>query len=77
MTVTVEREGRMAEWSDGRMDDLKAGMDDGFRKVEGRLDVVDARIDGLQQTMVIALIALCSMMFAGFGALITLFATHF
>jgi hypothetical protein len=67
----------MAEWSDGRLDDLKAGMDDGFRKVEGRLDAVDARIDGLQQTMVTALIALCSMMFAGFGALITLFATHF
>jgi hypothetical protein len=43
----------------------------------GRVDAVDARIDGLQGTMVIALIALCSMMFAGFGALITLFATHF
>ncbi len=81
----------MAEWSDGRLDDLKAGMDDGFRKVEGRLntvdgrinavdgriDAVDGRIDGLQATMVIAVIALCTMMFAGFGALITLFATHF
>ena len=67
----------MAEWSDVRLDDLKAGMDDGFRKVEGRLDTVDARVNGLQQTMVIALIGLCTMMFAGFGALITLFATHF
>ena len=67
----------MAEWSDGRLDDLKAGMEDGFRKVEGRLGIVDARINGLQQTMVVALIALCTMMFAGFGALITLFATHF
>jgi hypothetical protein len=77
MTVTAEREGRMAEWSDGRLDDLKASVDDGFRKVEGRLDTVDARFNGLQQTMLIALIALCAMMFAGFGALITLFATHF
>ena len=67
----------MAEWSDGRLDDLKAGMDDGCRKVEGSLDTVDARVNGLQQTMVIALIAVCTMMFAGFGALITLFATHF
>jgi len=67
----------MAEWSDGRLDDLKAGMDEGFRKVEGRFDAVDARINGLQQTMVITLIGLCTMMFAGFGALITLFATHF
>jgi hypothetical protein len=77
MALMAEREGRMAEWSDGRLDDLKAGMDDGFRKVEGRLDTVDARVNGLQQTMVIALIAVCTMMFAGFGALITLFATHF
>ena len=77
MTMTAEREERMVGWSDGRLDDLKAGMGDGFRKVEGRLDGVDARINGLQQTMVIALIALCTMIFAGFGALITLFAIHF
>jgi hypothetical protein len=77
MTMLAEREEQMAEWSDGRIDDLKAGMDEGFRKVEGRLGSVDARINGLQQTMVVALIALCTMMFAGFGALITLFATHF
>jgi hypothetical protein len=77
MTMLAEREERMTEWSDGRLDDLKAGMDEGFRKVEGRFDAVDARINGLQQTMVIALIGLCTMMFAGFGALITLFATHF
>jgi hypothetical protein len=75
--MLAEREERMTEWSDCRLDDLKAGMGDGFRKVEGRLDTVDARINGLQQAMLIALIALCTMMFAGFGALITLFATHF
>jgi hypothetical protein len=78
MTMLAEREEeRMTEWSDGWLDDLKAGMDEGFMKVEGRFDAVDARINGLQQTMVIALIGLCTMMFAGFGALITLFATHF
>ena len=75
--LAEREEERMTEWSDGRLDDLKAGMDEGFRKVEGRFDAVDARINGLQQTMVIALIGLCTMMFAGFGALITLFATHF
>ena len=77
LSTLLSMEAARTEWTDKRLDDLKAGMDEGFTKVEGRLDAVDGRINGLQQTMVIALIALCSMMFAGFGALITLFALHF
>jgi hypothetical protein len=30
-----------------------------------------------RRAMVIGVIAMCTMMFAGFGAVITLFATHF
>jgi hypothetical protein len=53
-------------WSDERLDDLKASV-----------DRLDSRVDSLQHSMVIGFIATCTMMFAGFGAMITLFATHF
>jgi hypothetical protein len=53
-------------WSDKRLDDLKASV-----------DRLDSRVDSLQHSMVIGFIAMCTMMFAGFGAMITLFATHF
>jgi hypothetical protein len=60
-------------WSDERLDDLKESVDG----VKGAVERLDGRIDGLQHAMVIAVVAMCTMMFAGFGALITLFATHF
>jgi hypothetical protein len=53
-------------WSDERLDDLKASV-----------DRLDSRVDSLQHSMVIGFIAMCSMMLAGFGAMITLFAMHF
>lgn len=59
-----------SQWSDKRLDDLKAIVDDGFREVRGQ-------IHSLQQAMIIAVVAMCTMMVAGFGALITLFAIHF
>ena len=59
-----------SEWTDKRLDDLKGTVDDGFKEVNGR-------IDRLQHAMNIAVVANCTMLFAGFGALITLFATHF
>jgi hypothetical protein len=55
-----------SRWSDERLDDLKASF-----------DRLDSRVDRLQQTMVIGFIAMGTMMFAGFAAMITLFATHF
>ena len=81
-------EAMRSRWTDERIDDLKSTVDNGFKRVEGRLDRIDARIDAtneslgdrmdsLQQAMIIAVVAMCTMMFAGFGALITLFATHF
>jgi len=53
-------------WSDDRLDDLKASV-----------DRLDDRIGALQHAMIISVVAMCTMMFAGFGALITLFAMHF
>jgi hypothetical protein len=53
-------------WTDERLDDLKQSVDG-----------LGGRIDGLQHSMIIAVVAICTMMFAGFGAMITLFATHF
>jgi hypothetical protein len=53
-------------WSDERLDDLKQSV-----------DAMKLSIEQLQHAMVIAVVAICTMMFAGFGALITLFAIHF
>ena len=64
-------------WSDERIDDLKQSVDLGFAKVEGRLDRLDDRVDRLQHAMTLGFIAMGTMMFAGFAAMITLFATHF
>jgi hypothetical protein len=59
-------EAMRTRWSDDRLDDLKTSV-----------DRLDDRIGALQHAMIICVIAMCTMMFAGFGALITLFATHF
>jgi hypothetical protein len=66
-----------SRWSDERLDDLKQSVDVGFVEVKGRIDRLDARVDRLQHAMVMGFLAMGTMMFAGFGAMITLFATHF
>jgi hypothetical protein len=58
---------------DERLDDLKESVDE----VKGSIVRLDDRVHQLQHAMTIAVVAICTMMFAGFGALITLFATHF
>jgi hypothetical protein len=59
-------EAMRTRWSDERLDDLKESVDG-----------VKAAVESLQHAMVIAVVAICTMMFAGFGAILTLFATHF
>jgi hypothetical protein len=66
-------EAMRTRWSDERLDDLKASVNGG----KGSVDRLDGRFDRLQHSMVIGFIAMCTMMFVGFGAIITLFATHF
>lgn len=48
----------MTEWSDGRLDELSARMDDGFKNVNKRIDGVDdnlrylgERFDVMQRTL--------------------------
>jgi len=36
-------------WTDERIDDLKASMEDGFRRVDERFDRVDARFDRVDE----------------------------
>jgi hypothetical protein len=55
-----------SRWTDERIDDMKETV-----------DRVDSRTDSLHRTMLIGFFSLGTMMFAGFGAMITLFATHF
>jgi hypothetical protein len=62
----MEAIGARTRWTDERLDDLK-----------GSVDRIDGRIDSLHRTMIIGFISLATMMVGGFGALITLFATHF
>ena len=64
-------------WADERLDDLKQSVDDGFREVKGSIDRVDGRVDALHRTMVVGFISLATTMLAGFGAIITLIATHY
>jgi hypothetical protein len=70
-------EAMRTRWSDERLDDLKQSVDDGFTEVKGSIVRLDGQVNDLRHAMIIAVIAVCTMMFAGFGALITLFATHF
>jgi len=55
-----------SRWSDERLDDLKASV-----------DRLENRVDSLRHTMVRGFLAMGTMLFAGFGAMITLFVTHF
>jgi hypothetical protein len=58
------------EWTDKRLDGE-------FAQITQRFDRVESRLDDLQKTMIIGFISMCTMMFAGFGAILTLFAAHF
>ena len=59
-------EAMRTRWSDERLDDLRASVDG-----------VKVAVERLQHAMVTAVVAICTMMFAGFGALLTLYAMHF
>lgn len=57
--AVAEREAEMAEWNDGRLDELSKRMDDGFTKVDRRFEQVDRRfgeidlrLDGLHRLLI-------------------------
>jgi hypothetical protein len=65
-------EAARTEWTDRRLDELKTSMDDGFRRVDGRLDRVEGRIDALQRTMLTGFLSLATLILAAAGAMIAL-----
>jgi hypothetical protein len=46
MAVTAEREGRMAEWSDGRLDEFAQRVDERFDRSDGK---TEERFDRAEQ----------------------------
>jgi hypothetical protein len=61
----MEAAGARTRWTDERLDDLKESVDS-----------MRISIDDLRHTLVLAVIGICTMMFAGFGAVLTLIATR-
>jgi hypothetical protein len=59
-------EAARTRWPDERIDDLKATV-----------DRIDSRIDALHRTMVIGFLSIAGLFVSCFGAMFTLFATHF
>jgi hypothetical protein len=74
-------------WTDERLDDLNHRVDEGFREMREefragraemsiRFDRVDARLDGIQRTMIQAIIAMTAAMLTGFVGLAALIVTQ-
>lgn len=67
-------------WTDARLNDMKQGMDAGFKRVDDDIrelrSEMNARFDRLQQTMIQGVIALAGAFIAGFAALIVLISTQ-
>lgn len=56
-------------WTDERLDDMSQRMDAGFARVDSELRAVNARVDGLHQTMVHGFTAMTVAMVTGFVGL--------
>jgi hypothetical protein len=74
-------------WTDERLDDLNHRVDEGFRETREefravraemsiRFDRVDARLDGIQRTLIQAVIAMTAAMLTGFVGLAALIVTQ-
>jgi hypothetical protein len=70
-------------WTDARLDDFAKHVDHRFDEVDRRFDKVDTelhrvndRLDGLQRTLIFAIIAMTTAILAGYGALAALIASQ-
>jgi flagellar biosynthesis/type III secretory pathway protein FliH len=74
-------------WTDERLDDLNHRVDEGFRETREEFRAVraemramsaetNARLDGLQRTMVQAVVAMTAAMLTGFVGLAALIVTQ-
>ena len=76
-------EAARATWTDSRLDELNnrvksvdTKMDAGFKRLDDRIDGTNERIDKLQHTLVLALVALISIIAVLLIAFLGLAATH-
>ena len=76
-------EAARATWTDSRLDELNnrvksvdTKMDAGFKRLDDRIDGTNERIDKLQHTLVLALVALISIIAVLLIAFLGLVATH-
>jgi len=62
-------------WTDERLDDFRDEVNRRFDKVEGELQRVNDRLDGLQRTMIHGFVAMTGAIVASNAALIGLVVT--
>lgn len=63
-------------WTDERLDDFREEVNRRFDKVEGELQRVNDRLDGMHRALIFAAISFTSATFAGYGAMIALILTR-
>jgi hypothetical protein len=78
-------------WTDDRLDYLNHRVDDGFKQVDRRLEEsvrdlrsemraefarIHDRLDGIQQSMIYAIVAMTAAFLAGFGGIAALIASQ-
>jgi len=70
-------------WPDSRLDDLNdrvkimdKRIDDGFARIDARIDGTNERIDKLNHTMITGLVALISIIAVLLTAFLTIVVTH-
>jgi hypothetical protein len=73
--AVAEKEARMTEWTDGRLDELSKRVDDGFANVDRRFVQVELRLDSLHQLLIRMAWTYGIGMLALAGALLGLIAT--
>jgi hypothetical protein len=63
-------------WTDERLDDLNAKVDDGFRRMDERFTGIDGRLDGMQRTMTQGFIAMFGVQVTLFLGILAFIAVH-
>ncbi|HXQ89302.1 MAG TPA: hypothetical protein VN733_06640 [Solirubrobacterales bacterium] len=75
--AVAEREARMTEWNDARLDELGKRVDDGFAEMREEFRQVDRRFDTMHQLLIRMAWTYGIGMLAFAGALLGLIAAKF
>jgi hypothetical protein len=73
--AVAEKEARMTEWNEGRLDDLSDRVDRIETKMDAGFARVDSRLDELNNTLIRGMWSFGIGMLAFAGALLGIFAT--